>query len=72
MVQDGKVAIPEEMKPEKEINAEKQVAKALKAFREQVYFLLVDGQQFMDLDSEIELKADSKIFFLRMLPLQGG
>ena len=67
----GKVAMPEQKK-ELKIDNNKEVQKALKAFEKQVYFLLVDGKQLTKLNDKVNLKENSKVFFLRMVQLQGG
>ena len=67
----GKVAMPEHQK-ELKIDNIHEVKKALKAFENQVYFLLVDGKQLDNLNEKVRLKDNSKIFFLRMVQLQGG
>jgi len=51
---------------------EPQLERALRAFRRRGFLLLVDGRQYDDLDAEIDLRADTRITFLRLLPLAGG
>lgn len=67
----GKVSIPEQQK-ELKIDNSKEVKKALKAFEKQIYFLLVDGKQLTKLTDKVSLKENSKVFFLRIVQLQGG
>lgn len=45
------------------------IASALQAFEEDVYLVVLDNEDVMDLDDEIELKPDSKVTFVRLVPL---
>ena len=54
------------------INWERQFDLAVKAFRGNGVIILVDGQQVEDLDEEIELRSDTRVAFLRLVPLVGG
>jgi hypothetical protein len=56
----------------KRIDWEPQFERALQAFRHNGFLLLVDDQQCDDLDAEIELRADTRVTFLRLVPLAGG
>ena len=46
--------------------------KALKAFDEGRYYIIVDDMQVENLDDEVIISADSKIVFIRLTPLVGG
>ena len=54
------------------INWERQFDLAVKAFRGNGVIILVDGRQVEDLDEEIELRSDTRVAFLRLVPLVGG
>ncbi len=54
------------------LDAEAQCARALRAFNQNGFFLLVDDRQAEDLDEVIELKVDTKVSFLKLMPLVGG
>jgi len=54
------------------IDTEKAVEKALGAFSMGHYYVFVDEVQLNSLDDEVILKANSKISFLRLMPLVGG
>jgi hypothetical protein len=54
------------------IDSQKEVEKAVKAFRTGQYYVFVDDAQVNDLDDEVVLKANSKVAFLRLMPLRGG
>jgi hypothetical protein len=51
---------------------EQEYARVLQAFQRGAMLLLVDDQQVSDLDAEIELSADTRLTFLRLVPLAGG
>ena len=48
------------------------IATALQAFIDGLYFVFIDGAQQTGLDSEVYLKPQSKILFLRLVALVGG
>jgi hypothetical protein len=54
------------------INWERQFDLAVKAFRGNGVIILVDGRQVEDLEEEIELRVDTGVAFLRLVPLVGG
>lgn len=54
------------------IIVKQEVKKALRAFENNVYILLVDGYQPDTLEEQISLSPNSKITFLRLTPLVGG
>ncbi len=49
-----------------------QYESALDAFARNGFLLLVDDRQVTDLDAEIELRHDTDVSFLRLVPLVGG
>lgn len=51
---------------------DRNVARALTAFRNNGFVLLVDDRQVDDLDDEVELNDASVVTFLRLTPLVGG
>ena len=56
----------------KRIDAEQQVAVALRAFERGSVLLLVDDRQVEALDEEITLTPSSSVSFLKLVPLVGG
>ena len=54
------------------LDAHKQLAKAIAAFKGNGFLVLLDDRQIMDLDEVLHLTAQSKITFLRLVPLVGG
>jgi hypothetical protein len=55
-----------------QIDIEEAQGKALHAFGDGRYMVFVDAQQLEKLSDEVELSTDTKIQFVRVLPLQGG
>ena len=51
---------------------ERQYAKAIAAFEGNGFLVLVDDRQITELDEEIALTAQSRISFLKLVPLIGG
>lgn len=45
---------------------------ALASFAKNRFLLIVDDRQVTDLDTEIELRHDTSVSFLRLVPLIGG
>ncbi len=72
MANSGRIVLENNVPANLSVDVNLEMEKALKAFNEKVFFLLIDGRQQTDLNGEIELKADSKIFFVRIVPLVGG
>lgn len=55
-----------------EVDAQDAVATALQAFEDGIYFVFIDDVQQHKLDSEVIVKPDSEMMFLRLVPLVGG
>ena len=56
----------------RKIDWEAQLEQALAAFQRGGFLLLVDNRQLTQLDDEVELKPNSQVTFLRLVPLAGG
>jgi hypothetical protein len=54
------------------LDGEKQVAKAIAAFQGNGFLVLVDDRQLTDLDQNLRLTAQTKVAFLKLVPLAGG
>lgn len=54
------------------IDAEAEVRRALEGFRQRRYRVLLDGQMLNDLDHSLDLPAQARLTFLRLVPLVGG
>jgi len=46
--------------------------RALEGFVDRNYLVLVDDYQAQELDEEVELKKETQVCFLRLVPLTGG
>lgn len=55
-----------------QINPETQIKRALDAFGQNGFFMLVDDRQVDDLDQMIEIKPQTSVTFLKLVPLVGG
>ncbi|MBI3965039.1 MAG: hypothetical protein HY329_05325 [Chloroflexi bacterium] len=54
------------------LNWERQFERALAAFETNGFILLVDDRQVEELDEAIDLRYDTKVSFLKLVPLIGG
>jgi len=59
-------------KKEKTIDADEQVSIAISAFSKNKFFFLVDDMQVESLDVEFGITDDTKISFLKLIPVVGG
>jgi hypothetical protein len=59
-------------RPPRRIDWEAEYERALQAFHKNGVLILVDDRQVTDLDEEVELRADTRVTFLRLVPLAGG
>jgi hypothetical protein len=60
------------MRKRRKIDPEKQFELAIKAFYTNGFILLVDDRQVDDLEEEIEVRPDTTVTFLKLVPLVGG
>lgn len=60
------------MKTRRPLDWQKQFGRACAAFQRNGFLLLVDGKQVSELDEPIELRADSEVQFVKLVPLVGG
>jgi hypothetical protein len=65
-------ALNGEVRPRAGIDLEKQINKALAAFEDNAFFLLVDDRQVEDLEETVIVHPDAVVTFLRLTPLKGG
>lgn len=54
------------------IDAEEQIANACRAFEANGFFMLADNRQIESLDDEIGVTPETRISFLKLVPLVGG
>lgn len=70
----GRVAMPHSREGAglEPIDIGREVARALKAFEEGVFHVLVDGRPVSNLDEQIVIGPLTRTVFLRLMPLAGG
>jgi len=51
---------------------ERQYASAIHAFQSNGFLVLVDDRQVTELDERVELRPETKVTFLKLVPLIGG
>jgi hypothetical protein len=54
------------------MSEEASIATALQAFEDELYLVLIDGEEQRELDRQIYLQPDSRVTFLRLAMLAGG
>ena len=60
------------MRQRRKVDWEKQFDKAIEAFLRNGFFILADDRQVESLDDEIEIKLDTQVSFVKLVPLVGG
>lgn len=60
------------MRKRRQIDWQKQYELALESFRHNGFIIMVDERQVGELDQEIEIRANTSINFLKLVPLVGG
>jgi len=60
------------MRKGRRIDPDKQFELAIKAFYTNGFILLVDDRQVDELEEEIEVRPDTTVTFLKLVPLVGG
>jgi hypothetical protein len=60
------------LKQPRAIDADAQFAKAIAAFAGNQIIMFVDDRQVESLDEEIVIRPDTRVSFLRLMPLVGG
>jgi hypothetical protein len=60
------------LKTKRPLDGDVQFQHACASFERNGFLLLVDGQQVGELDDPIDLKADSEVRFVKLVPLVGG
>ncbi|MEE4376798.1 MAG: hypothetical protein V2J55_04695 [Candidatus Competibacteraceae bacterium] len=68
--QQGKVALEREKNTAPQ--EEREIERALRAFRHGSYKMFVDGEEVVDLDEMCTLKEGAAVRFVRLIPLVGG
>ena len=60
------------LRKERKIDWQKQYEKALDAFGRNGFFLLVGDRQAESLDEQFDVKVDTEVSFVKLVPLVGG
>ena len=60
------------LKTKRPLDWEVQFQRACGSFERNGFLLLIDGQQVVELDQHIDLKTDSEVQFVKLVPLVGG
>ncbi len=60
------------LKARRKIDWQEQYKRALEAFERNGFFVLVGDKQAESLDQEFEVKVDTEVSFVKLLPLVGG
>lgn len=68
----GTVRHPSNRTTEVALDFEAEIHKTLRAFAAGSYIILVNGQQVAHLDEKLSFSSNTKVTFLRLMPLVGG
>jgi len=60
------------LKAKRKIDWQEQYEKALEAFERNGFFVLVGNRQAESLDQQFEVKVDTEVSFVKLVPLVGG
>ena len=60
------------LRQRRKLDWEQQADRAVQAFQENGFFILVDDRQVEDLDEMIEIQPETHISFVKLFPLVGG
>jgi hypothetical protein len=60
------------LEAKRKIDWQEQFDRALEAFGRNGFFVLVDDKQAEDLDQEYDVKVDTEVSFVKLVPLVGG
>ncbi|MCC6741378.1 MAG: hypothetical protein IT452_20210 [Planctomycetia bacterium] len=60
------------MQKPRELDWKAQYEKALEAYARNGFFVLVDDQQVESLEQEVEVTAETRVSFVKLVPLVGG
>ena len=60
------------VRPHRKLDWQEQYERALRGFAGNGFLILLDNRQLDDLDEKIELRHDTSVTFLKLVPLVGG
>ena len=70
-VEKGRVA-PEGRSVPRRVDTDEAIGAALEAFEDGLYLVVIDEEEFRDLDQTVRLRPDSRIVFIRLTFLAGA
>ena len=56
----------------RQLDLDSEIQKALDGFRRNAFFVIIDGEQYTDLERELIWHKKLEVTFLRLIPLVGG
>lgn len=68
----GRVSLPKLSSSGTNLNAEREVERALKAFESRKFQIFIEGRQIESLDEQLSFREQTRVTFLRLMPLAGG
>jgi hypothetical protein len=68
----GRVELGGRELEDQDVDAETSAGVALESFEDGLYYVLIDGRQYESLDEQVTVADDSRVTFLRLVPLAGG
>ena len=71
-VEKGKIEMGGSEVPAQAVDDEQAVAVACQAFEDGMFLVVIDEQDYRELDREIHVRPDSRITFVRLSLLAGG
>lgn len=60
------------VRPGRRIDPERQFERAVESFYRNGFLILVNDRQLVELEEEIEIRPDTTVVFLKLVPLVGG
>jgi len=68
----GKIEMGGSEVPVQPVDEDQAVSMACQAFEDGLFLVVIDGEDFRELDREIHVKPDSRVTFVRLTLLAGG
>jgi hypothetical protein len=68
----GKIEMGGSEVPHQSVDEEQAIATACQAFEDGLFLVVIDGQDYRELDREIHVQPDSRVAFVRLTLLAGG
>ncbi len=68
----GKIEMGGSEVPVQPVDEEEAIGTACQAFEDGLFLVVIDGQDYRNIDSEIHVRPDSRVAFVRLTLLAGG